>query len=956
MALAVLQNSFLGGEIAPSLYGRIDDKLVSVGAAELTNFLIQPSGAIKKRSGFKFIKDLGSARFRLIPFRFASDQTLVLAFGDKKIYFITQGQFVMDGSQPYTISCPYTEAEIWDLSYSQNADVVTLTSASHAPMELRRYGATDWRIVEISTLPKLDPPDKVEASATYPASTSDTVADDDLKIQSEQRDIITAQYVVTAVDGDGVESEASGAAITKCNYFITGATVELSWTGVPGAVTYRVYRMVSGVYGFLAQTNQCSLSDTGTTPDTSQTPPYHREAFIGAPSTGEIISISVIDGGSGYSDADIVSGTSVAFAFIPPARLRLKYGGGWAFETYYRLVLISPDGARYSTDVPLSWKDYGSSGESNFFDVWPTDWNGSSCPVKFSQELPPITAEWRVKLEPFTEQGWEGDVWFKNAYGWKEFNGIENRFPDGQTPSEIPATAKTLWETATSSVMARFAPMWESEDGLSCKTAISSLAGNSITLDLEISGGSGARAQAIAVNGVITSVRLLSGGRGYTENSTVKVVSKQGSGAKFKLVVSQATPSEYPRCSGQFDQRRVFAGSNKNPLKIWMTNPSNQSLMMTHTPIQSDDRIEVVAVAEDADIIRHIIGMESLVMLTGSGEMRVMAVNGGALTPMTVGVRAQSYIGANEVKPVIVGSNIVYIAARGGHPRQVIYSDSSASYTSSDLGVRCPHMFDNKNIVDMTITKAPVSMVWTVSSDGMMYVSTFLPDQNINAWQRIDVGGKVESVCAVAEGIEDHVYITVRRNGRCCLERMADIIISDDSMARMMDSFLDATFSQPAEQIAGLDHLEGQEVYVHVDGEFRGTATVEHGIIKIRPAGKNICIGLPFTTRLITIPLEYSSTATFMGVRNVNSLTLRVTGSGGIWYGVYPLHLNETMYQAKRNTTAQGEQNPNSKVLSVSVRGVWDRQSQLMIENRDSLPLEINAISADCDTNIATRR
>lgn len=941
MALAVLQNSFLGGEIAPSLYGRIDDKLVSVGAAELTNFLIQPSGAIKKRSGFKFIKDLGSARFRLIPFRFASDQTLVLAFGDKKIYFITQGQFVMDGSQPYTISCPYTEAEIWDLSYSQNADVVTLTSASHAPMELRRYGATDWRMNEISTVAKTDPPTNVTAAPTYPPIDSD-----DITVASEQRDTITARYVVTSVGSDGVESEASDVAVTKCNYYITGSTVEVSWTASEGAVSYRVYRYVSGVYGFLAQTDQCSISDTGSTPDTSMTPPTHHEAFIGAPSNGEIISITVIDGGEGYTSSYSNDTEQVIYlSFVPTLYFEGADDTAGSIEEAQKharaeVTFVSPDGANYYGTIAYSAFNSGGGGGKERSSMACNTYDASKgFPIKLSGSKPDVGEGWRVKMKFTTE----GSEWW--TLEPREV-GSDNCGPN------MAAHAKL----STNSEISKHAAMWESSDGIDAARVVSSLAGNFETFPLKISGGTGARAQATVVNGSVQSVQLLAGGRGYSTSSKVTVDAPKGSGAEFKITLKPSIPSEYPRCSGQFDQRRVFAGSNKNPLKIWMTNPSNQSLMMTHTPIQSDDRIEVVAVAEDADMIRHIIGMESLVMLTGSGEMRVMAVNGGALTPMTVGVRAQSYIGANEVKPVIVGSNIVYIAARGGHPRQVIYSDSSASYTSSDLGVRCPHMFDNKNIVDMTITKAPVSMVWTVSSDGMMYVSTFLPDQNINAWQRIDVGGKVESVCAVAEGIEDHVYITVRRNGRCCLERMADIIISDDSMARMMDSFLDATFSQPAEQIAGLDHLEGQEVYVHVDGEFRGTATVEHGIIKISPAGKNICIGLPFTTRLITIPLEYSSTATFMGVRNVNSLTLRVTGSGGIWYGVYPLHLNETMYQAKRNTTAQGEQNPNSKVLSVSVRGVWDRQSQLMIENRDSLPLEINAISADCDTNIATRR
>lgn len=947
MALSVLQNSFLGGEIAPALYGRIDDKLVAVGAAELTNFLVNVSGSLRKRPGFKFMRQLGDGIFRLIPFRFASDQTLVLVFGNKVMYVVAMGQFVMNGSQPYQVSTPYTDTQLYDLSYSQNADVVTLTSPDVAPYELRRLGATNWEFRQISTLPSLDPPTSVTAAATYPAQTSDTVTDDDMQVQSEQRDVITAQYVVTAVDNDNIESEASGAAVTKCNYYITGATVEVSWSAVPGAASYRVYRYVSGVYGFLAQTTQCSLSDTGTTPDTSQTPPSHREAFIGAPSTGEIISISVVDGGSGYSNNEEVSGTTVEFAFIPPAHARLKWGGGWGWTAHYVIELISPEGQTYRADIPLKWWDYGSSGESNMFDLWPEAWNGKGCPVNFNQELPPITEEWRVRLVESTRYRFEGPIWFEDPLsGWEEDNKIVNRYKDGDVPSGATASGKSLWKTATSEVMTRFAPMWESEEGLSCKIAISSLAGNSVTLDLSISGGTGAKAQVIAVNGVISSVILLSGGRGYSTSSRVTVISKQGSGAQFRLTISAATPAEYPRCSGQFDQRRVFAGSNSNPLKVWMTNPSQQSLMMTHVPLQADDCIEVVAVSEDADMIRHIVGMESLLLFTGSGEMRVGSSSGG-ITPASVVIRTQSYIGANAVKPVVSGNNVVFISARGGHPYQTVYSEQVASYAPTDIGVRCPHFFDGKDIVDMAICKSPINSLWCCSTDGSLYCATFLPEQGINAWTRVDVQGKVESVCAIAEGTEDHVYITVRRNGTVCLERMSDVIIDGDNNARFVDSFLDAIFTSPQTSITGLNHLDGQTVAMHGDGEYLGTAVVEGGAVTLPKPCRNVAIGLPITSRLITIPYEYANQEVVMREHNPKTLHLRIRGTGGLKYGIYPLRPNAQLYELKRGTSWENVQNPDSKVLAVVIDGNWDRQSQIQVIASDTQPLEIQTVLAD---------
>lgn len=89
----LVQRSFSGGEIAPSLYARVDTVKYSTGLRTCRNFFIMRHGGASNRAATTFIGEVkNSAKtVRLIPFIFNNDQTYVLEFGDLYMRVIRNG-------------------------------------------------------------------------------------------------------------------------------------------------------------------------------------------------------------------------------------------------------------------------------------------------------------------------------------------------------------------------------------------------------------------------------------------------------------------------------------------------------------------------------------------------------------------------------------------------------------------------------------------------------------------------------------------------------------------------------------------------------------------------------------------------------------------------------------------------------------------------------------------------
>jgi len=274
-------------------------------------------------------------------------------------------------------------------------------------------------------------------------------------------------------------------------------------------------------------------------------------------------------------------------------------------------------------------------------------------------------------------------------------------------------------------------------------------------------------------------------------------------------------PGNYPGAVTYYQQRRWFAGTNNAPQNVWATMSGTESNMCYTLPVQAHNRISFRIAAREASGIRHLMPVANLMLLTASTEWRLTSTDGNAIWSANLSVQPQSYIGANNVSPVLVGNAVLFSQSRGCRIREMTFNWQAQSYLTNDISIMASHLFDYKNIVDMAFSKAPYQILHCVSSDGTINSLTYVPDQQVAAWHHHDFGGIVETVCCITEqpagtaASEDMLYMIVNRviNGvtRRYVERMHTRYFNTPSDAFFVDSgatnFLPGTYTWQGNQI-----------------------------------------------------------------------------------------------------------------------------------------------------------
>lgn len=408
----------------------------------------------------------------------------------------------------------------------------------------------------------------------------------------------------------------------------------------------------------------------------------------------------------------------------------------------------------------------------------------------------------------------------------------------------------------------------------------------------------------------------------------------------------------YPSAVTYFEQRRCFGGTDNKPQNFWASRSGTESNMNYSIPTRDDDAIMLRLTARQVSKIEHMIPLSDLLLLTSDGDFRIYTQNSDIFSPNTVAARAQSYHGASKVQPITTGESAIYVRNQSSRVHEVVFDNMAYAFKSNDISLTAPHLFDNNTLLDMALTRTPFPIIWVVRDDGILLGVTYMPSQKVWAWHRHTTDGFIESICGISEGVKDVLYLSVQRTVNGVTKRFIERLDLDEEIL-LEDAFhVDCGLTYAGASISvvtGLNHLEGETVSILADGATHPPKVVSSGQIVLDYSASKIAVGLPYVSRITTLPVALQAEAFAQGtIKNINRVYARVYRTGDIYAG--PADKELTRYQDRTDASYGSLPAMQTGELNIEINPSWGSDGLITIENRDPTPMTVLSLVLEVAT------
>lgn len=454
-------------------------------------------------------------------------------------------------------------------------------------------------------------------------------------------------------------------------------------------------------------------------------------------------------------------------------------------------------------------------------------------------------------------------------------------------------------------------------------------------------------------------------------SSTVVTVQMYGHALPGTSPISQwalgafSSHSGFPAAVSLFNERVMWARTDTEPVTVYGSKQGNFEEYGVSDPAVETDGLKITLLSSNMNEIMWLSDDEDLV--TGSAA-QIRSIGPADITQAfsatNITQKKGPNSGASYIQPLSIGGVTLYVGDGGTKIRELLMGEQNR-YVAPELTVLAEHMFKT-GIVDWAYAEKPDPTIYVVTGDGLLVAIAYDRDQKVLGFSRHDFGGVVENVAVISgvnEGTDD-LYMVVRRTIGGQTKRYIEVLetpFDGDSMAVEDAFFVDCGLSYsgtPISTVTGLDHLEGENVKVFADGQsLSGTYKVESGQISLPGEFSKISVGLPYTSRAITLPVAGPGRDGYLFGRRVNSVVafVDVLHSGALKVGAYgdenwvPELYDQILPEGGGMFSAPTSL--KTGFIRCDMDSSWAQgQGKIVMETDDPLPLLIRAVMLQSET------
>lgn len=403
----------------------------------------------------------------------------------------------------------------------------------------------------------------------------------------------------------------------------------------------------------------------------------------------------------------------------------------------------------------------------------------------------------------------------------------------------------------------------------------------------------------------------------------------------------------YPRAVTMYQQRLVIAGTKTYPNYVWLSRVGDVTNFLP--TVADGDSFTVSASSDQLTNVLHLAQSRGICVMTGGSELVISSQN--AMTPTNTSILEHTSFGSTEnIKPLKVGSELIFVQRGAERVRTLLYDYSIDSLTSSELTVLASHIAKkNGGFKEMVYCAEPDSIIWFVLGNGKLASLTLNREQSVIAWSTHDIGGTVLSVTSLPSTTgSDRLYFLVNRNGTIQIEQMKEELLLDSVINVNVQHNNPCIIEHTQIGVLGNDvaayYKDGNSTYsLPILNRQGNTLTID-----CDPSVHQVYIGRKFTSRvsLFAPELQGSPATSSPSIIKINHINLY------LYESLNPT-VNGEMVELKQFTENLFEApKPFTGNKRIEMNGCADFDNfKLIIEQSEPLPLHITAVVMEQNIN-----